>query len=145
MVKQTMKRKLVHSASTETRSQSIALFNLSWERARVTQIFHHKVLRVLIFMLQITVSKLANASIQNPQKMRTDCPDTSTARHFSFSLLFLHVGERPWDLRNAVKDQRVPGTHAVPSSAHDWNIQAAATAAAPTFTSETVSGSNVSF
>lgn len=94
--KQTMKRTLIHSTSTETRSQSVALSNLSWERARVTQIFRHEVLRVLIFMLQINISKLENASIQNPQKMKTDCPsDTSTACHFSFSLLLLYVGERP--------------------------------------------------
>lgn len=49
------------------------------------------------------------------------------------------IGEGPWDLRNAAEDQRIPGTHAVPSSTHDWNLQAAAATTAPTFTSETVS------
>lgn len=148
---QTLQSTLVHSPSPETIRQSTALFKLSGEHAWVPSLCaclpRAAQCHECCFMLQIDVSKSANSSIQSPRKMRGDRPSyTSSVRHFCFSLLLLVLlGEGPWDIRNAVEDQGVPGTHAVPASAHDWNIQAAAAAAAPAFTSETVSGPRGSF
>lgn len=48
-------------------------------------------------------------------------------------------GEGKRNIWNATKDQRVPGTYAVPSPAHDWDLPAAAATAAPALAPEAVS------
>lgn len=48
-------------------------------------------------------------------------------------------GEGARDVWNATEDQRVPGINAVPSTAHNWDLQAAAAATAPALAPEAVS------
>lgn len=65
---------------------------------------------------------------------------TKDSRCSPLRVFFSHdPGEGTGDVWNATEDQRISGTHAVPSPAHDWDLQAAAAATAPALAPEAVS------
>lgn len=142
-----MERTLICNMKAGTRQQSMAFFTgagnmpARLRRSLRGSVNDHRAMPVLVFTLQMNVSKQVNASAWSPQIRRTDCTaGCSRVLHFPFLFPYgLHVGEGPRDLWDAAEDQGVPGAHAVSASAHDRDIQAAAAAAAPAFAAETVS------
>lgn len=143
-----MERKLVCGMKAGTGQQSRPLCtwagNMPEQLPRVpprVSVNGRRTPRTLVPVLQMNVSKQASSATWNLQIRRIDgTAHSSRVLHSSFVFpCALHIGKGPRDLRDAAEDQGVPGTHAVPASAHDRDVQAAAAAAAPAPTSETVS------